>query len=76
MKKVLIFAVITSMFSISSCKKDFTCTCTGSAAGITSSTTAVTTINDTKKKAIKTCDSKDAEATVAGFLIKTECEID
>jgi hypothetical protein len=52
---------------LSSCKKDYTCTCTvgGTAAGST-------TINDTKKNAKEKCDEGDQN--VLGIV--SDCEIE
>jgi hypothetical protein len=45
MKKVLVVVAVAGLFSFSSCKKDFTCTCTGGTGG----NPAALTIADAKK---------------------------
>lgn len=55
MKKLLLLVAVVAAMSTTSCKKDYTCTCTYSVFGITSS--ASTTIHDTKKKAKSTCET-------------------
>lgn len=63
------FAVLT----LASCKKDYTCTCTTSVGGV--STSASTTINDTKKNATEACDAGDATSTTLGISATVDCEI-
>jgi hypothetical protein len=53
MKKLLLLVAVVGAMSATSCKKDYTCTCTVSIGGYTSS--ASTTIHDTKKKATDAC---------------------
>jgi hypothetical protein len=69
MKKVT-FIAIAAFFTLSlaSCKKDWTCKCTTTVAGVSAS--AETTINATKKDAEDAC---NATATAGGAT--TSCEI-
>lgn len=69
MKKVT-FIAIAAFFTLSlaSCKKDWTCKCTSTAAGF--SATSEVTINATKKDAEDAC---DATATAGGAT--TTCEL-
>ena len=61
------------MLALASCKKDYTCECTSTAAGVSS--TASTTINDTKKNAEAECDEGDASATAGGITSTVECTL-
>lgn len=68
MKKILTLGLaLVLVAGLSSCKKDYTCTCTvgGTAAGST-------TINDTKKNAKEKCDEGDQNL----LGIVSECEIE
>ncbi len=57
MKKVFLFAAVITAFSFASCKKDYTCTCTTTAASGVPGVTTSTTIHDTKSKATTTCNN-------------------
>ena len=50
MKKVLLLAIVATAFGMTSCKKDYTCTCT------TNGISASVTIKDTKSKAREECE--------------------
>lgn len=71
MKKLLLSSVVVLALMATSCKKDRTCTCTVAGNGL--STSASTTIKDTKKKAEEACE-KGTTAAVAGFT--TTCVLD
>ena len=73
MKKLLLVAAVAA-FTMTSCKKDYTCECTTSVSilGVTTSATASTTIKDTKKKAKETCE-KGTVSNSAGST--TTCKI-
>jgi len=73
MKKITLLTVVLAAMSFASCKKDYTCECTTTAAGITS--TASVTINDTKKNAKSACDAKASSASVGGVSASTTCAI-
>jgi hypothetical protein len=73
MKKVFLFAAVISAFSFASCKKDYTCTCTTSYAGLTASTS--TTIHDTKSKASSACTAEETSSSVGGVSATTTCVI-
>lgn len=66
MKKLALVAFGVSLFAVTSCKKDYTCTCKFNGNGM--SGTISTTINNTKKKAKDACE-KDNNAY-------TTCTID
>ena len=55
MKKLALVAFGVSLFAMTSCKKEYTCTCTATAGGASAS--GGTTIKDTKKKAKDTCEN-------------------
>lgn len=69
MKKILLLGSL-GLIVFASCKKDYTCTC--KANGVSYSTT---TINDTKKNAESKCNEGDANVTVSGITIATDCSI-
>lgn len=74
MKKFLIlgaFAFVT--MSLASCKRDWTCKCTVSAGG--TSSTADYSINATKKDAEEACDGYAATSTVGGSTASASCEL-
>jgi len=71
MKKVILFASVAALaLSFASCKKDYTCTCTATAGGISSS--ASTTLNATKKDAKDACES--GSSTQGSVTVKCEIE--
>ena len=75
MKKFAVLAVAAIFtLGLTSCKKDYTCKCTTTSAGISASTSI--TINDTKKKAKDACDALNTSANVGGISSTTSCSID
>lgn len=60
MKKVLLLSAVVAVVALSSCKKNYTCTCT-----ISGQSTSVT-IHDTKSKATTACDADNTAAQSAG----------
>jgi hypothetical protein len=72
MKKVMIFGTF-ALLALASCKKDYTCTCTTTAGGVSASESV--TLNATKSDAEEACNEGDATATVLGITTTTECEI-
>lgn len=72
MKKVLLVAAVAGL-SMVSCKKDYTCECTVTTAGV--SATASSTINDTKKNATDACEAGNTSTTVMGITSSTKCSI-
>lgn len=66
MKKILVFGIL-GLFIFASCKKDWTCTCTSSIGGSSSSTITDKTKSDAKAE----CDGGDASA--GGITI--DCEL-
>jgi hypothetical protein len=73
MKKIFIlsFVVLASAISLSSCTKDYTCTCTDSNG--TTSTTSSVTIHDTAMKAKKSCEASNKSNTTTGYT--TVCQV-
>lgn len=69
MKYSLLFISLVTLVTLSSCKKDHTCSCTYQTT--TGQVSQTTTIKDTKKEAEKICDTY--ETPVAGYFWK--CEI-
>ncbi len=54
MKKIILLAIVATTASLTSCKKNYTCTCTYNYTGGTAETY---TIRDTKSNATTTCNS-------------------
>lgn len=74
MKKLFtIAALVFAVSAMTSCKKDYTCECKVTTAGITA--TSSSTINDTKANAEEACDKGDATTTVGGVSSTSECSI-
>jgi len=73
MKKViLVFGL--GLFLLASCKKDYTCTCTGYIDGVAvPSSAASTTVHDTKSGATVACDKGDIAVDASG--VSVNCEI-
>ena len=72
MKKVLLVAAVAGL-SMVSCKKDYTCECTVTTAGV--SATASSTITDTKQNATDACEAGNTSTTVMGITSSTQCSI-
>jgi hypothetical protein len=76
MKKVFVFGALTlAVFSISSCKKDYTCSCTSAINGTIVGTPTSVTINDTKSKAKTTCEDMSSSQTTSGLTQTVTCTI-
>jgi hypothetical protein len=67
MKKVLFVAAL-GMLTLASCKKDYTCECTTTIVGFSS--TATTTINATKKDAKTACENGTNASSYTTCVIK------
>jgi hypothetical protein len=76
MKKIIGITAFTvlGMVALSSCKKDYTCTCTTDTMGVTSS--ASTTINATKSDAKEACEAGSTSSNVLGITSTSVCSID
>ena len=73
MKNLFILTVF-ALIALTSCKKDYTCTCYAVEDGVTDMSSSVsTTIKDTKSKAKEACDAGDITETE--FLFGLNCEI-
>lgn len=78
MKKVIGFAVfaVLGMVALSSCKKDYTCTCTVDTMGAPSSNYIIT-ITATKSNAEKSCEASSTTGIgESGVTISSVCSID
>lgn len=75
MKKVLaVAAVALFIFSMTSCKKEWTCECTVTSGG-TSTTASATTEKMTKSDAKDQCEADNGTQTINGVEFTYECEI-
>ena len=75
MKNLFILTVF-ALIALTSCKKDYTCECTGYLDGVeVPGSSASTTINDTKSNAADACDEGDESTDQLGYLVEVECEI-
>ena len=79
MKKTGLIAALAlaTIFALSSCKKDYTCTCTikTTVSGTTTTTTTSGTINASKSDAKDACNQGDGTETFYSETIVTDCEI-
>ena len=75
MKNLFILTVF-ALIALTSCKKDYTCECTGYVDGeeVSGSSSSVT-IKDTKSKAADACDEGDESEELLGIEYSVECEI-
>lgn len=71
--KLLFVGLLLGAASLTSCKKDWTCECTTSVNGV--STTASSTMNATKSDAEEACESGTTSSNVMGVESSTECVI-
>jgi hypothetical protein len=78
MKKILLLTAVV-MLSMASCKKEYTCECTATVSGTgipTTTTSASSTIKDTKSKATDACEAGNKSAATSGaFTSETKCVI-
>jgi hypothetical protein len=72
MKKLFVLGAF-SILSLASCKKDHTCTCATTTAGVSS--TSSFTITDTKKDAEAKCDEGDASSSILGVTSTVDCSL-
>lgn len=75
--KVFYAAALLLAFGLSSCSKDYTCTCTtrvtDSGGTVISTNSAATVLNGTKSKVEETCDNGDATSSAGGFTTTIDC---
>jgi len=69
MKKVFLLSSVIAVVALSSCKKDYTCTCKDSSGNVYGSVT----IKDTKSKATSACTADNS--TYAAYGINITCSI-
>jgi hypothetical protein len=70
MKKVLLFVAVVAFAT--SCKKNYTCTCTTSVTGL-ASTTASSTAKMKKKDAETWCSTGNSSSSIGGTTYATSC---
>lgn len=73
MKKLVLLGAVGFLFAFSACKKEYTCECTSTAAGV--SATSSTTIKDTKKNAEEACETGSASSSVGGLTASASCTL-
>ncbi len=74
MKKIAPIVAIAALVAFSSCKKDYTCTCTASLNGQSYGSTS-TTIKNTKSKAKTACTALQSTANYGGVSVTSTCEL-
>lgn len=79
MKKALTLLVIAGGLMMTSCSKDWNCTCTivttESDGTVLNTASSATVINDTEKKAKETCEASNSSITNGGFTQTATCVI-
>jgi len=71
MKKGILLLAVFGVFTLSSCEKDYTCTCTVSGPGFPTTSTSAT-ITGKKKDAEAACNNGNASY----FGVTTTCKLD
>jgi hypothetical protein len=76
MKKLFPLAAI-AVFAVmfTSCKKDYTCTCTQTVTGSTPVTTTVSLGKQTKSDADKACSNYNVTSSAGGTSVTTSCHL-
>ncbi len=69
-------AVVVLAMMFTSCKKEYTCTCTTSMTGVPSTTVSGKTDKMSKKDAKSKCEAGNTSTTVAGITTSVNCKID
>ncbi len=72
MKKIAFVALAIFALTFTSCKREWTCTCTASVAGQTA--TASSSFEATKKDAEESCDAFQSTSSVGGVTYSCELE--
>lgn len=67
MKNILKLSLVLVVATLTSCTKDYVCSCTYTSPGNPTTTTKITVKEATKKQAEAKCNSGDRTITVAGF---------
>jgi len=79
MKKILSLLLIGGGLFMSSCSKDFNCTCTtvitDSSGAELNRATSANVVNDTEKKAKEACEGSSATVTNGGFTQTSSCQL-
>jgi hypothetical protein len=74
MKKLLFSVLAVSAIGLTSCKKDYTCTCVSTGSGYNSTYSATAHLK--KKDAQAWCDAGNSSASSGGFNYTTTCSLD
>lgn len=74
MKKVLLLVAVIAAFSFVSCKKDRTCTCTTTVAGV-AGTPDVTTWSKSRKSNAELMCMSYTETNAAGVVTTKDCKL-
>ena len=75
MKNFGILLGLVAMMALSSCDKEYTCTCTTDVDGTTTGTVS-TTFEGTKSEAEDACDEGNSSTTFAGVTTTVSCSLD
>ncbi len=77
-KKIFYAAALLLAFGLSSCSKDYTCTCTAkitdSGGTVVQQNATARVINGTKSKAEEECTAGNATSSAGGFTTTITCE--
>ena len=75
--KALYALTFLAVLGLSSCSKDYTCTCTtrvtDAGGAVISTNSSATVLNGTKGTVEETCDNGDAQSSSGGFTTTIEC---
>lgn len=76
MKKIFLFVSVLTVVSLTSCKKDFTCTCTNSSTdpNAVGNTQEITIVDAKKKDAKKRC-VKTTTTDSNGYVETSDCKL-
>jgi len=79
MKKILSLLLIGGGLFMSSCSKDFNCTCTivttDSSGAVLNTATSAFVVNDTEKKAKEACEGGNSTINNGGFTQTSSCQL-
>lgn len=76
MKKLIPVAAVAALaMMFTSCKKDYTCTCTTTSGGTTIGTTDVALGKQKKKDAETACNGHASSSSVGGVTVAVSCKL-
>jgi len=75
MKNVIILLAVAGMFTLSSCEKEYTCSCKTTVDGVETGSTSVT-IEGKKSEAEDACDAGSSITTLGGITTSVSCSLD